>query len=77
MLSEEVPRQKTAFVRWMRSSRADRVSGCQCLSRNRPGFDSSILRHSEIYGAADEAVLNNECVTFSGKRKKGENYNKK
>jgi hypothetical protein len=25
----------------------------------RPGFDPSILRHSRIWGAADEAVLNN------------------
>ncbi len=30
----------------------------QC--RNSPGFDPSILRHSGIWGAADEAVLN--CV---------------
>ncbi len=25
---------------------------------NSPGFDPGILRHSEILGAADEAVLN-------------------
>jgi hypothetical protein len=33
------------------------VSDCYCLSRNSPGFDSSILRHGGIWGAADEAVL--------------------
>ncbi len=27
--------------------------------RNSPGFNFSILRHSEIWGAAEEAVLNN------------------
>jgi hypothetical protein len=27
-------------------------------SRNSPGFDPNILRHSGIWGAADEAVLN-------------------
>ncbi len=41
------------------SSRVVRASGCQCHSRNSPGFNPSILRHSEIWGAADEAVLNN------------------
>ncbi len=35
------------------------ASGCQCQSRNSPGFDPSILRHSGIWGAADDAVLNN------------------
>jgi hypothetical protein len=33
-------------------------SDCQCRSRNSPGFDPSIFRHSGIWGAADEAVLN-------------------
>jgi hypothetical protein len=42
----------------MRSSQVVRASDCQCQSRNSPGFDPSILRHSEICGAADEAVLN-------------------
>ncbi len=32
------------------------ASDCQCQSRNSPGFDHIILR---IWGAADEAVLNN------------------
>ena len=36
-----------------------RASDRQCQSRNIPGFDPSILRHSRIWGAADEAVLNN------------------
>ncbi len=44
---------------WMRSSRVVRASGCQCQSRNSPRFDPSILQHSRIWGAADEAVLNN------------------
>ncbi len=43
----------------MRSSRMVRASGCQCQSRNSPGFDPSVLRHSGISGAADETVLNN------------------
>jgi hypothetical protein len=34
--------------RQMRSSRVVRASGCQCQSRNSPGFDSSIHQHSEI-----------------------------
>jgi hypothetical protein len=42
----------------MRSSRVVRASGCQCQSSNSPGCDPSILRHSGIWGAADEAVLN-------------------
>jgi hypothetical protein len=42
----------------MRSSRVVRASDSQCRSRNCPGFDPSILRHSGIIGAADEAVLN-------------------
>ncbi len=41
------------------SSRVVRMSGCQWQSRTSPGFDPSILRHSGIWRAADEAVLNN------------------
>ncbi len=37
---------------WMRSSQVVRASDCQCQSRNSPGFDPSILRHSGIWGAA-------------------------
>jgi hypothetical protein len=29
-----------------------------CNSRNSPGLDPRTLRHSKIWGAADEAVLN-------------------
>ncbi len=43
---------------WLRSSQVVRASGCQCQSCNRPRFYPSILRHSEIWGAAEEAVLN-------------------
>jgi hypothetical protein len=43
----------------MESSRVVRASGCQCQSHNSPEFDPSILRHSDILGAEDEAVLNN------------------
>ncbi len=46
------------FIQWMRFSRIVRASDSQCRSRNWPGFDPSILRHSEIWGAADEALLN-------------------
>ncbi len=42
----------------MRSNRVFGASDSQCLSRNCPGFDPSTLRHSRIWGAADEAVLN-------------------
>ncbi len=42
----------------MRSSLVVRASGCQCTNCNGPGFDPSIRRHSGIWGAADEAVLN-------------------
>ncbi len=42
----------------MRSSLLVRASDCQCTSCNGPGFDPSIRRHSGIWGAADEAVLN-------------------
>ena len=40
----------------MESSRVVRASDNHCRSRNCPGFDPSILRHSGIWGAADEAV---------------------
>ncbi len=46
-------------MRRMRSSLVVRASDCQCTSCNGPGFDPSIRRHSGIWGAADEAVLNN------------------
>ncbi len=39
---------------WMRCSR---VSDSQCRNRNCPGFDPSILQHSGIWRAADEAGL--------------------
>ncbi len=42
----------------MRSSLVVRASDCQCTSCNGPGFAPSIRRHSGIWGAADEAVLN-------------------
>ncbi len=42
----------------MRSSLVVRASDCQFTSCNGPGFDPSIRRHSGIWGATDEAVLN-------------------
>ncbi len=42
----------------MRSSLVVRACDCQCTSCNGPGFDTSIRRHSGIWGAADKAVLN-------------------
>ncbi len=52
----------------MRSSLVVRASDCQCTSCNGPGFDPSIRRHSGIWGAADEAVLN--IVRKKKKKKK-------
>ncbi len=54
---------------WMRSSRVVRASDCQCRSRNSPRFDPSILWHSGVWRAADEAVLNK--VTFKKSPKMG------
>ncbi len=42
----------------LRFSLVVRASDCQCTSCNGPGLDPSIRRHSGIWGAADEAVLN-------------------
>ncbi len=42
---------------WMRSTRLVRASGCQCQIATVLSLDPSILRHSVIWGAADEAVL--------------------
>ncbi len=42
----------------MRSSQVVRASNCKCQSRKSFEFNLSILRHSGILGAADEAVLN-------------------
>ncbi len=42
----------------MRSSLVVRATDCQCTSCKGPGIDPSIRRHSGIWGAADEAVLN-------------------
>ncbi len=44
----------------MRSSLVVRASDCQCTRCNGPGFDTSIPRHSGIWGAADESVLHIE-----------------
>ncbi len=51
-------RMRSSLLR-MRSSLVVRASDCQCTGCNGPGFDPSIRRHSGIWGAADEAVLNN------------------
>ena len=48
----------TSRLHFIRSSRVVRESDSQCRSRNCPGFDLSVLRHSGIWGAADEAVMN-------------------
>ncbi len=48
-------------TQWRRSGRVVRALICQCQRRNSPGFDPSILRHSRIWGAAHEAVLNKVC----------------
>ncbi len=49
---------RSSLVLRMRSSLVVRAFDCQCTSCNGPGFDPSIRRHSGIWGAADEAVLN-------------------
>ncbi len=51
------PDTLTASSMRMRSSRVVRASDCLCRSRNSPGFHPSILRHSGILRAVDEAVL--------------------
>ncbi len=62
-------RMRSSLVR-MRSSLVVRASDCQCTSCNGPEFDPSIRRHSGIWGAADEAVLN-----IVRKKKKKNTYN--
>ncbi len=52
-------RMRSSLVR-MRSSLVVRASDCQCTSCNGPGVGPSIRRHSGIWGAADETVLNKE-----------------
>ncbi len=65
-LAEFVVRYSQVWVisspEWMKSSRVVRAFDSQCRSRNYPGFDPIILRHSGIWGAADEAVLNTGIV---------------
>ncbi len=51
--------------RWMRFSRVVRASNSHCRSRNCPGFDPSVHRHSGIWWAADETVLNTVHNSFS------------
>ncbi len=58
----------------MRFSLVVRASDCQCTSCNGPGFDPSIRRHSEIWGAADEAVLN---IVLNKREKIPQKYKKK
>ncbi len=56
---QETVCQVSKIHQWiMRSSRVVTAADSQCRSRNCHGFDLSILRHSGILGAADEAVLN-------------------
>ncbi len=50
--------QMRASLERMRASLVVTASDCQCISCNGPGFDPNIRRHSGIWGAADEAVLN-------------------
>ncbi len=42
---------------WKRSSRVVTAPGCQWQSRNNPGFDPSILRHSVIWRVENKAAL--------------------
>ncbi len=56
-MRSSLSRMRSSLIR-MRSSLMVRASDRQCTSCNGPGFDPSICRHSGIWGAADEAVLN-------------------
>ncbi len=47
----------TDKIWWDLAERLERLH-VNAKSRTSPGFDPSVLRHSEIWGAADEAVLN-------------------
>ncbi len=58
----------------MRSSLVVRASDCQCTSCNGPGFDPSIRRHSGIWGAADETVLN---IVWKNRKNPSKKYKKK
>ncbi len=49
----------------MRSNLVVRASDCKCTRCNGPGSDPSIRRHSGIWGAADEAVLNIVCKSYT------------
>ncbi len=53
-----------SFLFGMRSRQVVRAANCQCPSRNSLEFNLSILRHSGILGAADEAVLNKTLNMF-------------
>jgi hypothetical protein len=64
---------RSSLVR-MRSSLVVRASDCQCTSCNGPGFDPSIRRHSGIWGAADETVLN---IVQTKRKKSPKKYLKK
>jgi hypothetical protein len=74
-ISKTKPRSKlrSAFVS-ISLTLLVRASDSQCRSRNCPGFDPSILRHSGICGAADEAVLN---IVHKKKNPKKSPFNKK
>jgi hypothetical protein len=72
--SLQPPRQYLAPHPRMRSSLVVRASDCQCTSCNGPGFDPSIRRHSGIWGAADETVLN---IVQKKKKKSPKKYLKK
>ncbi len=67
-------RSRKTSIYWIlldeRSSWVIRASGFQSPIRNSPGFYPSILRHSGIWGAADEAVLN----SVSTKKKRSRKY---
>ena len=76
-MKQKVNGWKSIRVR-MRSSKVVRTSGgCRCLSLNSLGFDFSILRHSGICEATDEAVLKNINIRKNPKESKyGSHYYK-
>ncbi len=56
-MRSSLARMRSSLAR-MRSSLVVRAPDSQCTSCNGPEFDHSIRRHSRIWGAVDEAVLN-------------------
>ncbi len=62
--SDHIPLKPGQLNKWMRSSQVVRASGCQCQSRNNPGLDPSILRHSGIWSGSGMGKNSDPRWTF-------------